>query len=88
MAGETTRATGAPDGGPDKFYHGVIYKLFRGSQGGVVRAGNGREIPFAFAHVTMAGRLRRFDDLREGLPVGFDVGWTSKGLRVTVIRAG
>ena len=30
---------------------------------------------------------RKFEELREGMVVGFDVGWTSKGLRVTVLRA-
>ena len=72
----------------DKFYRGTIEKLFRGSQSGVVRSGNGREIPFAFLHVVMVGPLRHFDDLREGMRIGFDVGWTAKGLRVTVIAAG
>ena len=72
----------------DKFYHGTILKVLRGSRSGVLRSGTGREIPFVFLHVTMVGPLRRFDDLREGMRVGYDVGWTSKGLRVTVIRAG
>jgi hypothetical protein len=71
----------------DKFYRGTIERLFRGSRSGVVRSGNGREIPFTFLHVVMVGAVRRFEDLREGMPVGFDVGWTAKGLRVTVIRA-
>ena len=38
-----------------------------------------------FAHGIMAGSQRRFDQLREGMEVGYDVGWTSKGLRVHVI---
>jgi hypothetical protein len=71
-----------------KFYRGTIEKLFRGSRVGVVRSFTGREIPFEFLHVSMVGPLRSYDDLREGMPVGFDVGWTSNGLRVTVIRAG
>lgn len=29
---------------------------------------------------------RSFQDLREGMEVGFDVGWTSSGLRVTKIK--
>jgi hypothetical protein len=72
----------------DKYYRGTIEKLFQGSQMGIVRSATGREVPFTFLHVVMAGPLRRFEDLREGMSVGFDVGWTSKGLRVTVIRAG
>ncbi len=81
---------GGDRGGPeeDKFYSGVIERLFAGSQMGTVRSGNGREIAFEFAHVAMVGPIRRFEDLSVGMPVGFDVGWTSSGLRVTVIRAG
>jgi hypothetical protein len=40
-----------------------------------------------FAYVTLLGAPRH--DLRflfEGMRVGFDVGWTSHGLRVTVIK--
>jgi hypothetical protein len=70
------------------FYRGTIGRLFRGSQVGVVRSASGRDIPFDFVHVEMVGPLRLYDDLREGMTVGFDVGWTSSGLRVTVIRAG
>jgi hypothetical protein len=70
------------------FYRGTIERLFRGSQVGVVRSASGREIPFEFLHVSMVGPLRRYDDLREGMQVGFDVGWTSSGLRVTVLSAG
>lgn len=81
---------GPPSGAPPqsgKFYRGTIRKLFRGSQGGVVRSDSGREIRFSFIHVVMLGPLRRFEQLREGMRVGFDVGWTSRGLRVTVMRA-
>jgi hypothetical protein len=80
--------TGSPaaDEPRDKFYRGRIKKLFQGSQMGIVRSGNGREIPFTFRHVTMVGHARRFEDLREGMSVGFDVGWTSKGLVVTVLQ--
>lgn len=67
------------------FYRGVVCKLHRSPERGKVRTASGREIPFVFAHVTMAGSRRRFEDLREGMEVGYDVGWTSKGLRVHVI---
>jgi len=69
-----------------RFYAGVIKKLFAGAGMGVVRSASGREVPFAAAHVVLVGELRRFGDLREGMAVGFDVGWTSKGLRVTTIK--
>ena len=74
------------DGTGGKFYRGQILKVSPGAQRGTIRSASGRNIPFFFAHVTMVGPRRRFDDLREGLEVGFDVSWTSKGLRVSVIR--
>lgn len=70
----------------DKFYHGTILTLSRGAQRGTIRSASGRNIPFIFQHVTLLGPHQRFDDLREGLEVGYDVSWTSKGLRVSVIR--
>jgi hypothetical protein len=70
----------------DHFYHGVIQRLFRGRQAGVIRSSAGREVQFVFLHVNLLGGLRRFDELREGMPVQFDVGWTSNGLRVTALR--
>ena len=71
----------------ERFYIGTIRKLFFGSQTGIVRSESGREIAFVWLHVEKLGRIRYFDDLREGMSVGFDVGWTSKGLRVTAMRA-
>ncbi len=70
----------------DKFYIGTVEKLYPGGERGVIRAASGRDIPFTFAYVTMIGPRRRFEDLREGLEVGFDVSWTSSGLRVSAIR--
>jgi hypothetical protein len=72
----------------DNFYRGVIKRLYHGAEAGIVRSLSGREVPFTFLHVSMVGPLRRFEDLHEGMPVGFDVGWTSSGLRVTVLAAG
>ena len=74
------------DGNGDKFYQGVIHSLQRGAQRGTIRAASGRDIPFVYAYVTMLGSHRSFDDLYEGLRVGYDVSWTSRGLRVSVIR--
>ncbi len=74
-----------PDSG-DRFYAGIISKLFPGAGMGIVLADSGREIPFAAAHVVVTGEAKRFDDLRPGMRVGFDVGWTSRGLRVTTLH--
>lgn len=70
----------------ERFYVGTIHKLFRGSQSGIVRSENGREVAFVWLHVVSLGPTRHFEDLREGMRVGFDVGWTSKGLRVTTMQ--
>ncbi len=78
----------SPGENGSRFYQGRIKRLLRGSESGVVRSTTGREVPFEFRHVVMRGPFRRFDDLREGMSVGFDVGWTSSGLRVTVLYAG
>ena len=77
---------GAADG-DSRYYQGQIIQLRRGSETGVVRSATGREIPFVFRFVQSRGVLRRFSDLQEGMRVGFDVGWTSSGLRVTVLHA-
>ncbi|GIW40633.1 MAG: hypothetical protein KatS3mg076_1210 [Candidatus Binatia bacterium] len=71
---------------PYRFYRGRIQKLFRGREGGIVRSSTGREIPFDFALVRVVGGEKRFSRLRKGMRVGFDVGWTSRGLRVTVLQ--
>ena len=64
----------------------LVAALQRGAQRGTIRAASGREIPLIFSYVTVLGSHRRFDDLYEGLHVGYDVSWTSSGLRVCVIR--
>lgn len=71
----------------DHFYHGVINKIFWSNETGVIRSDSGRDIPFVFAFVTLLGAPRQdINFLRPGMRVGFDVGWTSKGLRASVIK--
>ena len=71
----------------DHFYHGVISKIFWSNETGVIRSDSGRDIPFVFAFVTLLGAPRQdINFLRPGMRVGFDVGWTSKGLRASVIK--
>jgi hypothetical protein len=81
-----TSAADEPDERKSLYYQGSILRLLRGSETGVVRSASGRELIFVFRHVEMRGPVRRFAELREGMRVGFDVGWTSSGLRVTVIH--
>ncbi len=56
---------------------------------GSVRSDNGREVPFDVRFLEVAGVGRgdaARDVLEEGMRVGFDVGWTASGLRITWIR--
>jgi hypothetical protein len=78
---------GEPENDVKRLYHrGVISRLFPGNNLGVVRTESGREIPFSFQMVVLLGPVKDPRDLREGQEVGYDVGWTSSGLRVTKIR--
>jgi hypothetical protein len=70
----------------DRFYRGKIDKLLRGNQTGLIVSASGRELPFECSHLRIVGPIRDFDALQEGMEIGFDVGRTSKGLRVTLIR--
>jgi hypothetical protein len=80
-----------PERFPDNFYRGVIVRLNRATLRGLVRSDSGREIPFEFPFVAvvgapLGGRAPGIDLLRVGDPIGFDVGWSSKGLVVTKIK--
>lgn len=86
-AGSARHDGGAGDGAPaDRFYQGVVVQVDWGLESGVVRSVTGREIPFEFPFVTVMGNYRRVESLRAGMRVGFDVGWTSRGLRVTTLK--
>ncbi|MBM4267171.1 MAG: hypothetical protein FJ144_11285 [Deltaproteobacteria bacterium] len=70
-------------------YLGSISRFSPGRGVGAVRSDSGREILFDLRFVRVAGigageRAARL--LHEGVRIGFDVGWTSRGLRVTWIR--
>lgn len=78
--GGTSREAG------DLFYRGILIRLSRGAHEGAVRSdATGREIRFELQHVELPGGAAAARELREGMAVGYDVGWTSRGLRVTRI---
>lgn len=87
-ADELPGAGGAPEQA-EPFYRGTLILLSRGGGRGVVRSlRTGREIPFEREHVVvLAPRDTGWFELREGMAVGYDVGWTSRGLRVTKLFA-
>jgi len=68
-----------------RFYIETIVRLHSGSRSGIVRTGSGREVPFVANGVRFLGD-GGFAALREGMEVGFVVGWTSRGVRVTTLR--
>jgi hypothetical protein len=70
----------------DLYHHGIITKLFPSNSTGFVRTESGREVPFSYDLVILFGEIRSVQDLREGERVGYDLGWTSNGLRVTKIK--
>ena len=72
--------------GSDLFHHGVITKLFPSNNTGFVRIESGREVPFSYEFVILSGTARTVHDLREGQAVGYDLGWTPSGLRITKIN--
>jgi hypothetical protein len=76
---------------PGNFYRGMILRLDRARGCGIVRSHQGREIAFEFPFVAVAGaplggRFPGIELLNEGDSVGYDVGWTSGGLVVTLIK--
>ena len=69
------------------FYHqGIITKLFPSNNTGVVRTENGRELTFSYELVILVGEAKSPLDLHVGEGVGYDLGWTSAGLRITKIK--
>lgn len=70
----------------DLFHHGVITKLFPSNNTGIVRIESGREIFFSYDFVILMGEIKSPLHLKVGEPVGYDLGWTPSGLRVTKIK--
>jgi len=71
----------------DRYYRGVITRVYYGSESGTLRSETtGREYAFRYPLVAILGAIPRIDGLREGMAVGFDLGRTSRGASVTVIR--
>jgi hypothetical protein len=76
-----------PDESGERFYRGVITRVYYGSESGTLRSeATDREYRFKYPFVQILGPIPRVDGLREGMTVGFDLGWTSRGRRVTVIK--
>ena len=75
----------APDG-TELFYRGTILRYSPATGQGLLRSATGRHIAFDLQFVPLGPSLRGREPavlLEEGLEVGFDVGWTSRGLRAS-----
>ncbi len=70
----------------DLYHHGVITKLFPSNNTGVVRTESGRELTFSYELVILVGAARSALELTVGETVGYDLGWTSNGLRITKLK--
>jgi hypothetical protein len=76
-----------PTDGEHHYYRGVITRVYYGSESGTLRSEDtGREYRFKRPFVDIVGPIPRIDGLREGMSVGFDLGRTSLGVCVTLIR--
>lgn len=70
-----------------RWHVGVLTRVSYGSESGTLRSeATGRDYGFRWPFVEIRGPIPRVDGLREGMRVGFDLGHTSRGVRVTVIR--
>ncbi len=70
----------------DKFRKGRIIKYFPQAGYGFVRDDMGHEVYFHLDEVRFVGKRNDRRYVSEGAPVGFDVGRTSRGLRVTRLK--
>lgn len=70
----------------DYYHQGVITKLFPSNNTGVVRTESGRELTFSYELVILCGEAKSPLDLKVGEAVGYDLGWTSSGLRITKLK--
>jgi len=70
---------------PEKFPRGKIARFFSQSRYGFIKDRNGRDVYFNLDEVRFVGE-KGPRDLREGLEVGYDLGWTSHGEHVVKLK--
>jgi cold shock CspA family protein len=69
----------------EKFSRGRVVRFLKENRYGFIKDKNGRDVYFNLDEVRFVG-VKDHRELREGLAVGYDVGWTSHGLHVTKIK--
>ncbi len=70
----------------DKFRHGRVLRFFPQAGYGFIKDGKGEDVYFHIDEVRMLGPKKDRSFVMEGSPVGFDVGVTSRGMRVTHMK--
>lgn len=84
MASDEKDLLASPRG--DFYHQGVVTKLFPSNNTGVVRTESGRELTFSYDLVILSGEAKSPLELKVGETVGYDLGWTSNGLRITKLK--
>jgi cold shock CspA family protein len=69
-----------------KYYRGRIAKFNPETGYGFVELSTGTHIFFYFDQIRLEGAHVRKCDIRPGKTVGFDVGWTERGIRVCKMK--
>jgi cold shock CspA family protein len=84
-AGPPVEAESTPVQAEEKFPRGTIVRFFPQSRYGFIKDRLGRDVYFNLEEVRFVGE-KGIRDIQEGQSVGYDVGWTSHGLHVTVLK--
>jgi len=69
-----------------KYYRGRIAKFSPLTGYGFVELTTGTHLFFYFEQLRLEGEHNRRSDIRPGKTVGFDVGWTERGIRICKMK--
>lgn len=69
----------------DRFSKGRVVKYFPQSHYGFIKDRRGKDLYFNIDELRFSGEKGR-EALKEGIEVGYDVAWTSKGLHISKIK--
>ncbi len=69
-----------------KYYRGKIARYNPKTGYGFVETPEGKHIFFYADQVRLDGTKRKKTDIQRGLVVGFDVGWTDRGIRISRMK--
>ncbi|HPQ81803.1 MAG TPA: hypothetical protein PLZ86_08810, partial [bacterium] len=67
----------------DLFAKGRVVLFYERQGVGVMKGARGERLPFSVSEVELVGPKNHARFISEGAPVGYDVGWSSHGMRVS-----